>query len=102
MDGTDPRTHDPRPASETADEIPTSPGRRGLFFGLGAALTVLGLIGVAIYTFMPRNTPAEGEGTTDGLLQAGLIIGSAVLTGVGLLMLMWGIVMTTRARREGQ
>jgi hypothetical protein len=101
MDGHDSRPHDPRPVSETVEEIPTAPARRGLFFGLGAALTVLGLIGVAIYAFMPRNTPAEGEGTADGVLQAGLIIGSALLTGVGVLLLLWGVVMTTHARREG-
>ncbi|WP_173923821.1 hypothetical protein [Agromyces sp. Marseille-P2726] len=86
--------------SETGEEIRTTPARRGLFFGLGAALTLVGLIGVAIYAFMPRNTPAEGEGTADGLLQSGLIIGSAVLTGIGVLLLVWGFVMSTRARRE--
>jgi hypothetical protein len=99
MDAQRSRPHDPSHQAEAA-QIPTSPRRRGLFFGLGAALLVLGLIGVAIYAFMPQETPAEGDGTADGLLQSGLIIGSAALTGAGLLMLLWGVVMTLRARRE--
>ncbi|WP_157425826.1 hypothetical protein [Agromyces salentinus] len=75
-----------------------TPARRGLRFGLGIALTVIGLIGVLTYALMPRNTPAEGEGTADGLLQSGLIIGSALLTGLGILLIMLGVAMARRER----
>ena len=82
------------------DAITTSLGRTGLYFVLGGILTLIGLIGVGIYAFTPRNTPVEGDGTADGLWQAGLIIGSAVAGGVGVFLLLWGVVSTVRAQRE--
>ena len=52
------------------DAITTSPGRTGLYFVLGGILTLIGLIGVGIYAFTPRNTPVEGNGTADAAAEA--------------------------------
>jgi hypothetical protein len=96
--------HDDRlDAAEGPDgAIRTSPGRTRLYFILGGLLAALGLIGVGIYAFTPRPTLAEGEdGSADGALQAGLIIGSGLAVGVGVLLLLWGVVASMRARREG-
>ncbi|WP_350347698.1 hypothetical protein ABIQ69_13790 [Agromyces sp. G08B096] len=81
-------------------EIRTSPARSTLYFVLGGILTLVGIVGIAVYTFTPRNTPVEGQETADGLWQAGLIIGSAVAGGAGLLLLGWGLVTVLRRRRD--
>ncbi len=82
------------------DAIRTEPVRIGLYLTLGAVLTVIGLIGIGIYAFTPRNTPVEGDGTADAAWQSGVIIGAAVATGVGVLLLLWAFVARVRARRE--
>jgi hypothetical protein len=95
--------HDHRiDAAEGPDgAITTSPGRTRLYFVLGVVLVVLGLIGVAVYAFTPRPTLAEGnDGTADGLLQSGLIIGSALAAGLGILLVLMGVVTTKRLHRE--
>jgi len=74
--------------------------RPTMLFVVGAILAALGLIGVAVYAFMPRNTPAEGDAQADAALQAGLVIGSAVALGVGALLLVWGVVMRRRTQRR--
>lgn len=84
------------------DAIRTGPVRTGLYLTLGAVLTVLGLIGVGIYAFTPRNTPAEGDAPADAAWQSGVIVGAAVATGVGVLLLLWALVAHLRARRLGR
>jgi len=82
------------------EPIRTGPVRTGLYVILGAVLTVVGLIGVGIYALTPRNTPAEGDGTADAAWQSGVIIGAAVCTGVGVLLLLLALVASMHARRE--
>jgi hypothetical protein len=65
-------------------------------------LAFLGIVGVAIYAFTPRNTPVEGDAQADAAWQSSIIIGSAVALGVGALLLMLGLVATMRARRTGR
>jgi hypothetical protein len=87
-----------------SDEQPirTGPVRTGLYLTLGIVLTALGLVGVGIYAFTPRNTPAEGDAQADAVWQSGVIIGAAVCTGVGVLLLLLALVASVRARREQQ
>jgi hypothetical protein len=84
------------------EEIRSGPVRRGVYLTVGAVLAVLGLVGVGIYAFTPRNTPAEGDAQADAAWQSTIIIGSAVALGVGALLLMLGLVATLRARRSGR
>ena len=84
------------------EEIRSGPVRRGVYLTVGAVLAVLGLVGVGIYAFTPRNTPAEGNAQADAAWQSTIIIGSAVALGVGALLLMLGLVATLRARRSGR
>jgi hypothetical protein len=66
---------------------------------IGAVLMVIGLVGIALYAFMPRSTPVEGDAQADSVLQATIIIGAAVFFGVGLLLLVRGIVLRRRGHR---
>ena len=84
------------------EEIRSGPVRRGVYLTVGAVLAVLGLVGVGIYAFTPRNTPAEGDAQADAAWQSTIIIGSAVALGVGALLLMLGLVATLRERRSGR
>jgi hypothetical protein len=81
------------------EEIRTGPARKGLYLILGGILAVLGLIGVGIYAFTPRNTPAEGDAQADAAWQSGIIIGSGIALGVGVLLLLLALVASMRARR---
>ena len=90
----------PGAAPGDPDEIETGPARTRLYFILGAVLAVIGLVGVGIYTFTPRNTPAEGDAQADAAWQTVVIIGSAAALGVGVLLLLLGMVASMRAKRE--
>ena len=81
------------------EQIRTGPARTGLSLILGAILAVLGLIGVGIYTFTPRNTPAEGNAPADAAFQSGIIIASGIALGVGVLLLLMALVASMRAKR---
>lgn len=83
------------------EEIRSGPVRRGVYLTAGAVLALLGIVGVAIYAFTPRNTPVEGDAQADAAWQSTVIIGSAVALGVGVLLLMLGLVASMRARRTG-
>lgn len=83
------------------EEIRSGPVRRGVYLTVGAVLALLGIVGVAVYAFMPRNTPVEGDAQADAAWQSTIIIGSAVALGVGVLLLMLGLVASMRARRTG-
>ena len=80
------------------EAISTDPARVGLYLIFGTVLTVIGLSGSGIYAFTPRNTPAEGDGTADAAWQSGVIIGAALATGLGVLLLLWAVVARVRAR----
>jgi hypothetical protein len=84
------------------EEIRTGPVRTGMYLTVGVVLAVLGLAGVAVYAFTPRNTPAEGDPQADAAWQSGVIIGSAVALGVGVLLLLLAFVASRRARRTGR
>ena len=84
------------------EQIRSSPARRGVYLTAGAVLALLGLVGVAIYAFTPRNTPVEGDAQADAAWQSTIIIGSAVALGVGVLLLMLGLVASMRARTGGR
>ena len=73
--------------------------RTTILFAIGAILAVIGLIGVAVYAFMPRTTPVEGDAQADAALQAGVIIGSAVALGIGALLLARAFVLRRRGQR---
>ncbi len=91
-----------RPYGRSMDEeIRSGPVRRGVYLTAGAVLALLGIVGVAIYSFTPRNTPVEGDAQADAAWQSTIIIGSAVALGVGVLLLMLGLVASMRARRTG-
>ncbi|MDQ0894154.1 hypothetical protein [Agromyces ramosus] len=81
------------------DPIRSEPVRMGLYVVLGAVLTVVGLIGIGIYAFTPRNTPVEGDGPADAAWQSAVILGAAVCTGVGVLLLLLALVASMHARR---
>ncbi|HEY6799040.1 MAG TPA: hypothetical protein VI121_00220 [Agromyces sp.] len=84
------------------EEIRTGRTRTGLYVTIGAVLTVVGLVGIGVYTFVPRNTPAEGDPQADAAWQSAVIIGSAVAFGVGVLLLLMALVASMRARRSVQ
>ena len=84
------------------EQIRTGPARKGLYLILlilGAFLAVLGLIGVGISTFTPRNTLAEGNAPADAAFQSGIIIASGIALGVGVLLLLMALVASMRAKR---
>ena len=83
------------------DAIETDPARVGLYLTFGVVLTVIGLIDIGIYAFTPRNTPAEGDGTADAAWQSAVIIGAALATGIGVLLLLWAVVARVRVRARG-
>ena len=90
-------------AIRSRDEpIRTGAVRTGFYLTLGVVLTAIGLIGVGIYAFAPRITPAEGDAQADAGWQSGVIIGAAVCTGVGVLLLLLALVAAVRSRREHQ
>jgi hypothetical protein len=82
--------------------IHTGRTRTGLYVAMGAVLTVVGLVGIGIYTFVPRNTPAEGDPQADAAWQSAVIIGAALAFGVGLLLLLTALVASKRARRTSR
>lgn len=82
------------------EPIRSEPVRIGLYVVLGSVLTVVGLIGIGIYAFSPRNTPAEGDAPADAAWQSAVILGAAVSTGVGVLLLLLALVASMHARRE--
>lgn len=84
------------------EDIRTGPARIGLYVTIGAVLAALGVAGVAVYTFTPLNTPAEGGAQADAAWQSAVIIGSALALGVGVLLLLMTLVASRRARREGR
>lgn len=84
------------------EEIRSGPVRRGVYLTAGAVLALLGLVGVGIYALTPRNTPAEGDAQADAAWQSTIIIGSAIALGVGVLLLMFALVASLRARRSGR
>lgn len=75
-----------------------APVRTGLYLTLGSVLTVIGLIGIGLYALSPRETPAEGDPLSDAAWQSGVILGAAVATGVGVLLLLWVLLAHLRAR----
>lgn len=84
------------------EDIRSGPARIGLYISIGAVLAVLGLAGVAVYTFTPRNTPVEGDAQADAAWQSAVIIGSALALGLGVFLLLMAVVASRRARREGR
>ena len=84
------------------EDIRTGPARIGLYVTIGTVLAALGLAGVAVYTFTPRNTPVEGDAQADAAWQSAVIIGSALAVGVGVLLLLMALVASRRARHEGR
>lgn len=83
-----------------SDEIQASGAKTGVLTIAGVIALAIGIVGVAIYTFTPRNTPAEGNAPADAAWQSGVIIGSALFMGVGALLLLLALVSFLRARRE--
>jgi hypothetical protein len=66
---------------------------------IGAVLVLVGLVGIALYAFMPLSTPVEGDAQADSALQSVIIIGAAACFGVGLLLIVRGIVLRRRGHR---
>lgn len=83
-----------------SDEIQASGAKTGVLTIAGVIALAIGIVGVAIYTFTPRNTPVEGNAPADAAWQSGVIIGSALFMGVGALLLLLALVSFLRARRE--
>lgn len=73
-----------------------SNGRAWLIWG--AISLALGIIGILTYVLVGPNTPQEGDAQDDALWQSLTIIGAAVFTGVGLVLLVMGIL--KRRRRD--
>ena len=68
-------------------------------FVIGGILLVIGLIAVLRYTFEGTNTPVEGNAPADAAWQSATIIGGALFTGVGVLLLVVGWLKRRRQRR---
>ncbi|WP_430647127.1 hypothetical protein [Agromyces sp. GXS1127] len=90
-----------RDVGRGAGDLRTTPARRTGLLVAGAIIGVLGLIGVGVYASMPRDTPVEGNAQADYAFQGGLIIVSAILVGIGALLLMRAWVLRRRAQHGG-
>ncbi|MDQ0577425.1 DUF202 domain-containing protein [Agromyces albus] len=85
---------------DESDGIQASGAKTGVLTIAGVIALAIGIVGVAIYTFTPRNTPVEGDAPADAAWQSGVIIGSALFMGVGALLLLLALVSFLRTRRE--
>lgn len=63
---------------------------------IGSILLVIGVIGILRYTFEGTNTPVEGNAPADGLWQSLTIIGAALFTGVGVVMILIALIKRRR------
>jgi len=77
----------------------TTPSRGRLLIVLGGVLLVLGLVGIGIYTFGGIGAPFDAPAEADGLWQGLLIIVSALLTGVGAVLLVVALIKRSRRGR---
>ncbi len=68
---------------------------------LGAVLLAIGLFLVGRYALEGANTPVEGNAPADAAWQAGTVIGAALFTGVGVLLIVLGIL-KRRAMARGR
>ncbi|GGE99277.1 hypothetical protein [Mycetocola zhadangensis] len=86
----------------TTNNIETaSTSKRWLIFG--SILLVLGLILVGRYALEGANTPVEGNATADAAWQASTVIGAALFTGVGVLLIVIGLLKRrTLARQQAK
>jgi hypothetical protein len=70
---------------------------------IGAVFLVLGLILIGRYALEGANTPVEGNAPADAAWQASTIIGAALFTGVGVVMIVIGILKRrTLARKQAR
>jgi|GEM_PF-2934547 len=89
-----------RDVGQGAGDLTASPAKTTALVVWGAVVAALGLVGVAVYAFMPRDTPGEGNAQADYAFQGSLIVVSAILVGIGAFLLMRAWVLRRRARHD--
>ena len=70
----------------------TTPSTSKRWLIIGAILLVLGLILIGRYAFEGTNTPVEGDAPADAAWQSGTIIGAALFTGIGVVLIVIGFL----------
>lgn len=67
---------------------------------IGSVLLVIGVAGILRFVLEGTNTPVEGDPQADAAWQSITIIGSALCTGIGLVMVTLGLIKRRRGARK--
>lgn len=80
-------------------EIHRSRPRGTVLAIVGAVLIVIGVVSGIVIAIVNSNTPLQGTGTPDGLLQGLWDVATALCIGVGAALLIVGLITRRRPRR---
>ena len=66
---------------------------------VGSILLVIGVAGILRFVLEGTNTPVEGDPQADAAWQSITIIGAAICTGIGLVLVTLGLIKRRRSHR---